>query len=153
MAGSAQAYDYHYVRGSAAPRLRREQRVRVVHARRPVEAVSPQVVMMARVALVAIALFAVIAFARIGLHTATVNVMTRNDAIAAQIAEVRSTSSSLEVQESTKGNPTNIKRAAKKLGMSAPASTETLMIGEDIVALDDNGNLSLSKSLAVAAAE
>lgn len=151
MAGAAPAYDYHYVRGSVAPRPRREQRVRVVHARRPVETVSPQVVVLARVALVAIALLAVIAFARIGLHTATVNVMTQNDAIAAQIEEVRSTSSSLEVQESTKGNPTNIKRAAKKLGMSAPASTETLMIGEDIVALDDNGNLSLSKSLAVAA--
>ncbi|MBO4365122.1 MAG: cell division protein FtsL [Eggerthellaceae bacterium] len=152
MAGAAPAYDYSYVRGTAVRAPRNERRVRVVHARRPVETVSPQVVTLARVAIVVIALFAVIACARIAIHTATVNVMMRNDEIAAQIEEVRSTSASLEVQESTMGNPANVKRSAKKMGMYIPYTTETLMIGEDIVAYDEAGNLSLSKSLAVATA-
>lgn len=138
------------MRGSAARAPRREERVRVVHARRPVETVSPQVVMLARVLIVAIALFAAIAFARIAIHTATVNVMIENDAIAAQIDEVRTTSASLEIEQSTLGSPANVKRDAKKLGMSAPYATETLMLGPDVVAYDSEGNLSLSQSLAAA---
>ncbi len=153
MASAAQAYDYNYVRGTEARRPRREDQVRVVHSRRPVEAVSPQVVMLARVAFIAIALFAVIACARVAIHTATLNVMLENEAIATQIEEVRSTSASLEVEESTLGNPVNVKRAAKKLGMSQPVYSETVMLGEDVVATDEAGNLSLSKSLAVAAQE
>ena len=77
--------------------------------------------------------------------------MMENDAIAAQIDDVRATSASLEVQQSTMGNPANVKRSAKKMGMYVPYTSETLMIGEDVVAYDDAGNLSLSKSLAVAA--
>ena len=151
MAGAAPAYDYGYVRGNVARTPRTpHRRVRVVHARRPVETVSPQVVTVAIVAIAAIALFAVIACARIAVHTATVNVMIETDAITAQIEEVRTTSASLEIQQSTLGNPVNVKRGAKKLGMSAPVTSETLMLGEDVVAYDSQGNLSLSKSLAAA---
>lgn len=109
--------------------------------------------MVARVAIAAIVLFAVIAFARIGIHTATLNVMLQNEQISAQIDDVRSQSANLEVQESTLGTPANLKRSAEKLGMSQPEYSETVMLGEDVVATDDSGNLSLSKSLAVAAQE
>lgn len=150
MAGAAPAYDYGYVRGLAARVPRQSDRVRVVHARRPVETVSPQVVTFARVAIVCLVLFAVIAFARIAIHTATVNVMLENEEIAAQIDDIRSTSANLEVQQSTMGNPVNVKHDARKLGMSAPYATETLMLGQDVVAYDAEGNLSLSQSLAAA---
>ena len=138
------------MRGSAVRAPRQAERVRVVHARRPIETVSPQVVTFARIAIVFVVLFAVISFARIAIHTATVNVMLENEQISAQIDEVRSTSANLEVQESTMGSPTNVKRDARQMGMSAPYATETLMLGQDVVAYDAEGNLSLSQSLAAA---
>lgn len=109
--------------------------------------------MAARVALAIVALFAVIAIARVSIHTATVNVMMENEQIATQIEDVRSASAGLEVKESTLGNPANLKRSAEKLGMSQPAQVETVMLGDDVVATDGSGNLSLSKSLAIAAQE
>ena len=43
-----------------------------------------------------------------------------------------------------------VKKAAKKLGMTNPTYTETLELEDDVVAYDEEGELSLSDSLAVA---
>ena len=76
--------------------------------------------------------------------------MSQSDEVEAQIGQVRTDSVNLEVEKSTASNPTNLKKAAKKLGMTNPTYTETLELEDDVVAYDEEGELSLSDSLAVA---
>ena len=44
-----------------------------------------------------------------------------------------------------------VKQQANKLGMAAPETTGVIDLGKDVVATDESGALSLSKSVAIAA--
>ena len=44
-----------------------------------------------------------------------------------------------------------MKQQANKLGMAAPETTGVIDLGKDVVATDESGALSLSKSVAIAA--
>lgn len=151
MAGAAPAYRYDYARQSA-PRPQRGAQVRVVPGRRPAESISPRVIAAAKVFMVALAVMAIVACVRIGMAAATVNTMIESQTISSQTDSLRSNSSNLEVKESTLSNPSYVKNVAStQLGMAAASETDTLVLGEDVVSVDDSGNLSLSQSLAVAA--
>ena len=49
-------------------------------------------------------------------------------------------------------NPARVKTEANAMGMAAPAETIVVNIGQDVVATDEAGNLSLSRTLQQAAA-
>jgi cell division protein FtsL len=110
------------------------------------------VIAAAKVFMVALAVMAIVACVRIGMAAATVNTMIESQTISSQTDSLRSNSSNLEVKESTLSNPSYVKNVAStQLGMAAASETDTLVLGEDVVSVDDSGNLSLSQSLAVAA--
>ena len=94
---------------------------------------------------------ALVAFARIALTAAAVNVEIESKSYDSLIDTARSEGSSLEVAQSSLSNPSRIKSEATALGMAAPESTSKIVLPEDIVATDGSGNLSLSQSLAAAA--
>ena len=94
---------------------------------------------------------ALVAFARIALTPAAVNVEIESKSYDSLIDTARSEGSSLEVAQSSLSNPSRIKSEATALGMAAPESTSRIVLPEDIVATDGSGNLSLSQSLAAAA--
>lgn len=152
MAGAAPAYRYDSYRQSAAPRPQRQPNVRVVPGRRPAETVSPAVVAAVKIFVVVMAVFAIVACVRIGLAAATVNTMLQTESISQQVDNLKSGSANLEVRESTLSSPTNVKNVAStQLGMSQATEVDTLVLSPDVVCYDSAGNLSLSKSLAVAA--
>jgi hypothetical protein len=108
---------------------------------------SSQLVALARMAAIVIAVFAVLCFARIALTSATVATMIESDSISTQIEEARATGVSLEMEQSVLTSPSAIKGAVKRLGMAAPGEVGTIELEKDVVALDEEGNLSLSDSL------
>ena len=61
----------------------------------------------------------------------------------------------LEVAQSMLSNPSRIKHKAESLGMAAPSAeyTDHIVLPEDIVIVDAAGKLSLSQSIAAAAAQ
>ena len=111
---AARAYDYYAPQ--RAPR--RESRVGVVRGI-PRETISPSALRMARIVIVAIVLFAVLAFVRIGLTTATVNTMIASQSLSAQIEDLSSANASLSVQKSVLSSPAAVKERATALGMAA----------------------------------
>lgn len=150
MASAAPAYRYDSARQSA-PRPQRRTTVHVVPGRRPAESVSPQLVTAAKAFMVVLAIVALVACVRIGLAAATVTTMIQSESISSQVENLRSSSSSLQVQQSTLSNPTYVRNAAAAQGMVAATDTESITLSKDVVCYDASGNLSLSQSLAVAA--
>lgn len=146
---AVRAYDYDDMRDSRASRPG-SQRVRVIKPRRRDDSFSKGFSKFTRIALIVGVFVGLILFARLGLQSMTIGVMSQSDEINAKIEEVRTESVNLEVEKSTASSPTNLKKAAKKLGMMNPYYTETLELEDDVVAYDEEGNLSLSDSLAVA---
>lgn len=97
-------------------------------------------------------MFTVLGFVRVALTSAAVTANIVTEQVSSQVDSARASGNALEVKESALSNPTYVKNYAQtQLGMSAPASVESLVLGADEVAVDENGSLSLSKSLAVAA--
>lgn len=142
MANAARAY------APLAPR-ERQTPLRVVRSQSRSRSLSPSVVAAARLFIVVLAVFAVVACMRIGLASATVTTSVETDRINAQVEQVRSGSAHLEVAESALSNPATVKETAvKKLGMSAPLETTVIKLPADVVAYDEHGNLSLARSLA-----
>lgn len=92
-------------------------------------------------------IFAGIGFGRITLDTATVNEAMAAQQYESQLEVARSAISDLQVEQSSLSNPTRIKEQAKLLGMESPSNVSVIDISGDVVELDDEGNLSLSKSL------
>ena len=141
MANAARAYSY-----SAAPK--RGSSLRVVPGRRSDAGISPRILRVVSLCMLALAVFAVVAFVRIGFASATVTTSIETERLNTQVEEVRSGSAHLEVTESSLANPTVVKETAvKKLGMSAPYEVETIRLDSDIIAFDEAGNLSLARSL------
>ena len=101
----------------------------------------------AKLAAVVLVVVAVLGFARIALTSAAVATLIESDAISSQIEEARATGVSLEMEQSVLTSPTALKGAVKRLGMVAPAEVGTIDLGVDVVALDEEGSLSLSGSV------
>lgn len=109
------------------------------------------VLLAARIAAVALVLLAALAMARVALSSATIEASLQEQELSEQIEEARSTGTTLEVSESALSNPSRLKQEASALGMSAGSTSETIVLEEDVVELDEAGNLSLSLSVAQAA--
>lgn len=141
MANAARAYSY-----TAAPK--RGSSLRVVPGRRTDSGISPHILRAVSFFMIALAIFAVVAFVRIGFASATVTTSLETERLNAQVEQVRSGSASLEVTESSLANPTVVKETAvKKFGMSAPYEVETIRLDSDIITFDEAGNLSLARTL------
>lgn len=94
-----------------------------------------------------------LACARVLLSAASVTTTIATDELSTQIANERTLGNDLEVQQSQLSNSTHIRSAAEGLGMAAPAATESIELGADVVATDASGNLSLSGSLSSMASQ
>lgn len=150
MAGAAPAYSYRPERARTAPR----PDVRVVPGTRPRTASQtlPQaVIFLAKTIAVVLVVLTMLGFVRIALSSAAVSTSLAAQEVASDISAARSAGSALEVQQSTLANPTRVKTAAAALGMAAPAATETIVLDEDVVATDGEGNLSFAESVRRAA--
>ena len=91
------------------------------------------------------------ALARLGLAAATVTTSMQSQELSSQIDDARATGSSLEVTQSLLSNSSRVRSQAEKLGMAAPAEVGTITMPEDVVSTNDDGSLSLSRSVETAA--
>ena len=128
--GAAPAYSYYPER---APERSPRERISVVPGRgtrTQTPTLPSNVVFLAKAAAVVLLVVSLVGFARIGLMSATI---------------------STTMQSSQLTNPTKVKQQAGKLGMAAPETTGVITLDKDVVATDESGALSLSKSVAIAA--
>lgn len=152
MAGAAPAFSYNY----PERRPERPQRppVRVVPGRRTVtqtQGVPSAVILLAKIAAVVLVLGSLLCFARIGLASAAVTTSLESQQLSSQISNARSGGNNLEVVQSSLSNPTHVKTEASRLEMVAPETVGTITLGTDVVAVDSQGDLSLSESMRIAA--
>lgn len=145
---------YSYPQYEYAPQPRTSQprtRVTVVpgtRQRTSAPSLSPTVVFAAKVLAVVLCVVAVVAFARVSLSAAAVEVSAQSQVLETQIDEARAAGNALEVSQSTLSSPARIKQMAKSLGMAAAVETETITLAQDVVATAEDGSLSLSESVA-----
>ncbi|HIW76124.1 MULTISPECIES: cell division protein FtsL [Gordonibacter] len=152
MAGAAPAFSYSYPERIPERPLR--PRVSVMPGtgtRESTHAMPTTVVLLAKAAAVILVAVALLCCARIALASAAVSTSLQAQQLENQIDEARSTGSNLEVKQSTLSNPTRVKGEAGRLNMAAPESVGVIDLGVDVVAYDAAGNLSLSKSVQIAA--
>ena len=149
--GAAPAYSYYPER---APERSPRERISVVPGRgtrTQTPTLPSNVVFWAKAAAVVLLVVSLVGFARIGLMSATISTTMQSSQLTSQISDARSSGAALEVSQSTLSNPTKVKQQANKLGMAAPETTGVIDLGKDVVATDESGALSLSKSVAIAA--
>ncbi len=150
MAGAAPAYQY---RSAERAPQQFEPRIRVVPGRGAGQAqntLPSSVIFLAKVFAVILVVFALLGFVRIGLASATVTTALSSQEISTEIEAARSAGNSLEVRESYLSNPSNIRLEASKLKMAAATDASVITLPKDVVITDEQGNLSLSMSLAAA---
>ena len=148
--GAAPAYTYYPER---APERAPRTRISVVPGQGPrtqSPALPSSVVFLAKAVAAVLIVVSLVAFARIALSSATVATSVQAQELSSQIDQARSSGSSLEVSQSLLTNPTYLKQQAAGLGMAAPETIATIELGAAVVAYDGAGNLSLSKSVALA---
>ena len=146
MAGAAPAFSYNYP--ERAPERPERPRVRVVPGqgtRTSTQTIPSTVVFMAKTLAVVLVVAALLCFARIAIGSATVATSVQSQQLESQISDARASGNNLEVQQSSLSNPTRVKAVA------APESVGIIDLGTDVVATDEAGNLSLSKSVQIAA--
>ena len=149
--GAAPAYSYYPER---APERSPRERISVVPGRgtrTQTPTLPSNVVFLAKAAAVVLLVVSLVGFARIGLMSATISTTMQSSQLTSQISDARSSGAALEVSQSTLSNPTKVKQQAGKLGMAAPETTGVITLDKDVVATDESGALSLSKSVAIAA--
>ena len=149
--GAAPAYSYYPER---APERSPRERISVVPGRgtrTQTPTLPSNVVFLAKAAAVVLLVVSLVGFARIGLMSATISTTMQSSQLTGQISDARSSGAALEVSQSTLSNPTKVKQQAGKLGMAAPETTGVITLDKDVVATDESGALSLSKSVAIAA--
>lgn len=149
--GAAPAYSYYPER---APERSPRERISVVPGRgtrTQTPTLPSNVVFLAKAAAVVLLVVSLVGFARIGLMSATISTAMQSSQLTSQISDARSSGAALEVSQSTLSNPTKVKQQAGKLGMAAPETTGVITLDKDVVATDESGALSLSKSVAIAA--
>lgn len=133
-----------------APQSSRQSRRAEVRAMRTgaQEQDKPSLLVTAGImAAIILVVVAALSFARIMLTSQAVSTMIQSDSISGQITEARATGVSLEMEQSVLSNPHAIEAAAQRLGMSAPASVGTLVLDPDVVAVSNDGTLSLSETV------
>lgn len=152
MAGAAPAYRYEH---QERRRYGSSPDFRVLRGGTPRTrgASEVNIVSLAKLAVVLVLAITLVAFVRVGLVAGTVSSSISIDQTSEQMSALRSSARDLEVQYSMVSNPTTIKREAEALGMKPAADIITLTLPEDVVQTNDRGELSLSKSLAVAASQ
>ena len=137
--------------------FQREPRIRVVAGTGPANApavLPSSVVALARIIVAVLIVFACVGLARVFLSSATVTSSVQAQELSSQIDSARAQGNQLGVTQSSLSNPARIKTEATAMGMAAPAETAVIDLEQDVVATDEQGRLSLSKTLerAVAAA-
>lgn len=96
--------------------------------------------------------FTCVACVRIALSSATAATAKESQQLSSSIDEARSAGAALEVAQGSLANPTRVRDMAKALGMAAPETTGVIVLEDDIVVVDDAGDLSLAGSVAAASA-
>ena len=76
----------------------------------------------------AVVLLAVVCSVRIFMSVSTVQALEASAHLQTQIEEARAAGNDLEIRHSVLANPASIQRKAAKLGMSAPKSTERIVV-------------------------
>lgn len=110
-------------------------------------ALSPMFLSLAKVAAVVVCVIAILAFVRVGITSATVSTGLASQNISNKIDAELVNKNALEVQDSALGNTAHIRQAAAEYSLVAPASVETIVLDQDILAYDENKNVSLVESL------
>ena len=105
---------------------------------------------MLKAAIIVMAVLALVGIASLTLSAATVTTSMQSQALSSQIDDARAQGSSLEVTQSLLSNSTRVRMQAEKLGMAAPAEVGTINMPEDVVSTNDDGSLSLSRSVETA---
>lgn len=144
--------------GSAAPRIetRPASPIEVVPGagRLGQRKASSPILLLARILIVGIVIFALIGMVRITLSSAAVACALEAKELDKSISAAREVGSDLEVNQSTLSNPTRIKTEAAAIGMSTPDSLRFFDLSDDVVVCDKAGNLLLAESVsAVMAAQ
>lgn len=76
----------------------------------------------------AFVLLAIVCSVRVFMSVSTVQALEASAHLQTQIEEARATGNDLEIRHSVLANPASIQRKAAKLGMSAPKSTERIVV-------------------------
>lgn len=143
-----------YLYGSSAPSLSRSSQTEfeVIPGRRGASSdvtTLPSSIIGAAKAVVVVALVVVmVCCVRVGLSAASITTSIEANRLSTQIENARSYGSDLEVQQSRLSNSTHIRVEAASLGVTPPEKTVAVVLGADVVATDEAGNLSLSGSIA-----
>lgn len=110
-------------------------------------ALSPMFVTLAKTAATLVVVIAILAFVRVGFTSATVSTGLNSQEISNNIQTELVNKNALEVQDSTLGNSSRIRESASHYNLVTPAAIETINLGQDVLAYDDNKNVSLVESL------
>lgn len=114
----------------------------------PASTVTPGLVLKA--AIIVMAVLALVGIASLTLSAATVTTSMQPRRFPARSTMPALQGSSLEVTQSLLSNSTRVRMQAEKLGMAAPAEVGTINMPEDVVSTNDDGSLSLSRSVETA---
>lgn len=106
----------------------------------------------ARIFAAVVVVVALLGFARVALSAATLEASAATEELEEQIDTARAGGATLETTTSVLSNSTRIAQEAAALGMVKASSTEVITLAADVVVCDEAGNLSLSLSVAQAAA-
>lgn len=143
-----------YLYGSSAPSLSRSSQTEfeVIPGRRgassDVATLPSSIIGAAKVVVVVALVIAMVCCVRVGLSAASITTSIEANRLSTQIENARSYGSDLEVQQSRLSNSTHIRVEAASLGVTPPEKTVAVVLGADVVATDEAGNLSLSGSIA-----
>ena len=89
----------------------------------------------------------IVGFGRIFLTHQTVEVIHESAVISTQISEARTAGTVLEVSQSALVSTATVQERATALGMGEPEYVTTIVLPQDVIATDSQGNLSLGKSV------
>ncbi|MCI8366612.1 MAG: cell division protein FtsL [Eggerthellaceae bacterium] len=107
------------------------------------KALPAPVVSMAIAAAVVFVLLALVGFGRVTLTSASASAAIQAKNLDSQIYEARTSGADLEVLQSSLSNPSRIRIKATALGMVEPEVVTSINLAGDIVAVDEQGALSL----------
>lgn len=144
------AYRYDHAQALPARQTRPAPAVRVVpghkHTLNP--ALSDGAIFGIKVIIAVLVAFLVFGFVRVTLSSAAYDVASQASDMRAQVADARSTSDSLAVQESLLTSPSNLRAEAEsRLSMTEATASSTMTLSADPVAIDSAGNLSFAGSV------
>ena len=110
-------------------------------------AVSPLLVTAAKFAATVVVAASLAAFCRVAISTASVTSAIESKDLNSQITEELANKNQLEVEDSAISNSTHLRSAAEQYSLVAPSTIEQINLGQDVVAYDANGTVSLVESL------